>query len=131
MCCSVENAQSHERSLPRPLRASLPATCLVHMLPGRPCLASGQEDTGRKSQYNSLNWKTLEHPTSSFTSQRGWNKQPRGLWSGTVQMCLIPHRDYYLEEWSSQSRFLEDNHKLKLERTTPQNLLSPAHGWAS
>lgn len=90
MCCSVENAQSHERSLPRPLRASLPATCLVHMLPGRPCLASGQEDTGRKSQYNSLNWKTLEHPTSSFTSQRGWNKQPRGLWSGTVQMCLIP-----------------------------------------
>lgn len=37
----------------------------------------------------SLNWKRLEHPTSSFMSQRGWNKQPRGLWSGAVQRCLV------------------------------------------
>lgn len=39
-------------------------------------------------------------------------------------------RGYCLEEWSSHSRSLKDNHKLKLGRIVPQNLLSPAHHWA-
>lgn len=43
MCCGLESTWPHEDSWPLPLGTSLPAPCLVHMLPARPCLAPQKE----------------------------------------------------------------------------------------
>lgn len=56
MCYCLESTRPHEDSLPLPLRAFLPAPCLVHMLSCRPCLAPQERKAWVLACYQHSHW---------------------------------------------------------------------------